>query len=84
MTVKGWRADSNSRLPHSYGVESVVRIRGRPATAEEVEKLGRQKAMVCKVDDKVIGRNGCHLVSRLPNRWVLGPRGEKWLEVLTF
>ncbi len=64
--------------------ESGLPLRGRPATGEEMEKLGRQKTMVWKVDEEVIGRNGCHLIARSPQGWELAPRGEKWLEVLTY
>jgi peptidoglycan LD-endopeptidase LytH len=64
--------------------ENGVPLEGRAATAEEVRRLGRRKATVLKVDERVLGRNGARLVARDKNGWRLGQSGERWLDILSW
>jgi len=36
------------------------------------------------VDRRVLGRNGCHLVIYRKGLWRLGPKGEKWRDMLMY
>jgi len=64
--------------------ENGLPLRGRAATEAELARLGRQPNLVLHVNDAVLGRNGCHLVSRSGGSWKLASNGQKWLEVLTY
>lgn len=64
--------------------EAGVPMRGRNATAEEVERLGRARARVIDVDEEVLGRNGRRHIVRRGQNWELGRNGERWLDILTF
>lgn len=59
-------------------------LAARNATPEEVQQLGRRKALVRNVDESVLGRNGCRLVARKDGSWVLGSNGDRWLEILCY
>lgn len=60
-----------------------VPLRGRNATAEETEKLGRRATLVLQADPAVLGRNGRRLVVPDRGAWALGRNGESWLDILT-
>lgn len=64
--------------------ENGTPLRGRTATPEERRRAAGHQAVVLKVDDKVLGRNGCHLVQREGGGWRLGPKGQRWLEMLKY
>ncbi len=57
---------------------------GRNATPDEAQRLGRRKALVENVDDAVLGRNGCRLVTRKSGAWLLASSGERWLDMLMY
>jgi hypothetical protein len=64
--------------------ENGLPLGGRCATAAERQALGKQKCAVLRADDAVLGRNGCHLVSKTSKGWKLGRKGDEWLEILTY
>lgn len=64
--------------------ENGTPLGGRRSTAAEQQRLGKQKCVVLSADPAVLGRNGCHLVSRTSNGWKLGRKGDEWLEILTY
>ena len=64
--------------------ENGLLLGGRSSTAAEQQALGKQKCAVLRVDDAVLGRNGCHLVSKTSKGWKLGRKGDEWLEILTY
>lgn len=64
--------------------ESGLPLRGRAATDTEMAELGRKSSLVLNVNEAVLGRNGCHLVSHAGGSWKLASNGERWLEVLTY
>lgn len=64
--------------------ENGMLLSGRCSTPAEKQTLGKQKAVVLSVDEEVLGRNGCHLVSRTSKGWKLGRKGDEWLEILTY
>lgn len=57
---------------------------GRQATDEERQKTSGSRSVVLDVDEKVLGRNGCRLIVRQGGGWKLGPKGERWLEILQY
>lgn len=59
-------------------------LRGRPAREEEIRGAAGRRAKVLSADAGVLGRNGCHLVQRDGAGWRLGPKGDRWLEILTY
>jgi murein DD-endopeptidase MepM/ murein hydrolase activator NlpD len=62
--------------------EGGVVLAGRPADAEESERLGRAPHAVLRVDEQALGRNGRRIVVPRDGRWVLGSSGESWLDLL--
>lgn len=64
--------------------EGGLPLRGREATDEELAALGRGSSLVLNVNEAVLGRNGCHLISRLSGSWKLASNGQKWLEILAY
>lgn len=64
--------------------ENGLPVGGRQATDAEVQALGRRSCLVQHVDEDTLGRNGCHLITRLGGEWSLTESGQRWLEVLTF
>ena len=64
--------------------ENGLPLGGRCSTAAEQQALGKQKCAVLRADEAVLGRNGCHLVSRTSKGWKLGRKGDEWLEILTY
>jgi murein DD-endopeptidase MepM/ murein hydrolase activator NlpD len=64
--------------------ENGVPVRGRAATAEEREQLGKQKARIIRVHESVLGRNGSRLVIRRAGEWILAEAGEQWREMLLY
>lgn len=64
--------------------ENGMLLGGRCSTAAEQQTLGKRKSAVLRADEAVLGRNGCHLVSRTSNGWKLGRKGDEWLEILTY
>ena len=61
--------------------EEGVPLRGRNASPAEEEALGDRKAVVLKVDEEVLGRNGRRLIVRRRGEWELGRNGQRWLEI---
>jgi hypothetical protein len=59
-------------------------LAGRPAGEQEVSRAAGARRGVFDVDAKVLGRNGCHLIVRRNGQWMLGPKGERWLEILQY
>ena len=64
--------------------EDGVPLSGRLATPDEARLAGSRRAVVLKVDEVVLGRNGAHLVTKEGTTWRLGHSGEKLLEILTY
>ena len=64
--------------------ENGLLLGGRRSVVAEQRALGKQKCVVLKVDEAVLGRNGCHLITRTSKGWKLGSRGVEWLEILTY
>ena len=64
--------------------ENGLLLGGRRSIVAEQRALGKQKCVVLKADEAVLGRNGCHLITRTSNGWKLGSRGGEWLEILTY
>lgn len=62
--------------------EGGVPIRGRQATATELE--GLRSTRVLQVNEEVLGRNGLRLITQRSGQWELGPSGREWLEILTY
>jgi len=59
-------------------------LSGRWATEEESALLEGRPWRVLKVDEQVLGANGCHLVSRSSGQWTLTSKGQRWLEILAY
>jgi murein DD-endopeptidase MepM/ murein hydrolase activator NlpD len=59
-------------------------LAGRRATPDELQAAGGARYAVLTADEGVLGRNGCHLVTRQNGRWKLGPKGERWMEIWTY
>lgn len=76
--------------PHQGGAvvvaatESGAPMRGRNATGEEIERLGKRKAAVLSANPDVLGRNGRRLVVQSGGQWTIGSSGNEWLEILTY
>ena len=64
--------------------ENGLPLKGRNATKSERQLLGAHKSAVLRVDRRVLGRNGCHLVIYRKGLWRLGPKGEKWWDMLMY
>ncbi len=64
--------------------EGGVPLRGRPASDDEVNQLGRAANDVLSVDEDVLGRNGMRLILTRQGKRVLSSKGNRWLEVITF
>lgn len=61
-----------------------VPLSGRNATDEEIARLGTALYCVVRVDAEALGRNGRRLALSENGRWVLGPSGRQWLDILTW
>jgi peptidoglycan LD-endopeptidase LytH len=64
--------------------ENGLPLEGRRSNAAERQAIGKQKCVVLKADEAVLGRNGCHLIAKTSRGWKLGSRGSEWLEILTY
>ncbi len=64
--------------------ENGLPLKGRNATELERQLLRAHKSAVLRVDRRVLGRNGCHLVIYRKGLWRLGPKGEKWRDMLMY
>ena len=64
--------------------ENGLPLYGREASRVEKDALGKKKQIIRNVDREVLGRNGRHLISYRRANWQLGPRGERWLSLLTY
>lgn len=64
--------------------ENGTPLRGRAASELEIRANPSRKPAVLKVDEGVLGRNGCHLVRKEGASWKVGTKGERWLEILTY
>ncbi|NCC52751.1 MAG: M23 family metallopeptidase, partial [Spartobacteria bacterium] len=56
--------------------ENGIPLAGRAATDEEVARAGKLPAVI-DVDEDVLGRNGCHLITRRSGAWRLTRSGTK-------
>lgn len=63
-----------------------VPLRARPATGEELARLGGKPVRIEAVDEKVLGRNSRRLIVRDsgPGGWKLSAAGEQWLDILQY
>jgi murein DD-endopeptidase MepM/ murein hydrolase activator NlpD len=59
-------------------------LAGRQAVDSEIRGAVGSRCVVLEVDEKVLGRNGCHLIVPQKGHWRLGPKGERWLEILRY
>lgn len=57
---------------------------GRPATAEERERLGNRQHLVLSVNTEELGRNGIGLISQRAGTWSVTSKGARWLDILTY
>lgn len=57
---------------------------GRQASDQERRQATGSRHVVLDVDDKALGRNGCHLIVRQGGKWILGSKGERWREILQY
>lgn len=64
--------------------EGGVPLRGRPATGEEVDGLGKASYAVLAVDEDTLGRNGMRLILLRQGKRVLSSKGNQWLDIITF
>jgi peptidoglycan LD-endopeptidase LytH len=64
--------------------ENGVPLAGRQARDGEAPPRGKARAVVLSVDEKGLGRNGCHLITRDSRGWRLTVNGERWLQILTY
>lgn len=65
--------------------ENGVPIAGRNASEEERNSLASNKAVVLKADEKALGANGDHLVTRNgKDGWKPGSHAQQWLDILTY
>jgi murein DD-endopeptidase MepM/ murein hydrolase activator NlpD len=64
--------------------EGGVPVAGRPATDEEIAKLGRDAGAVLSANEAALGRNGRHLVVHRNDGWQIGRNGEAWLDLLLY
>lgn len=65
--------------------ENGVPLQGRNASDEESQSLnGKRQAKVLRVDEKVLGRNGYHLIARRGSSWELAENGKRWLTLLLY
>ena len=64
--------------------EGGIPLRGRPATADEITRLGGpgKTPVVLSADPSVLGNNGKRLVARRGEGWALGSQGSQWLDIL--
>ena len=79
-----WTGESPSGALVLTCSDNGVPLRGRAATAEERDRLGREKALVLGVDETVLGRNGARLLARRESQWLLAQAGEQWREILLY
>ncbi len=80
-----WRGPGEPGGAIVLGVsEGGVPLSGRRAGASEAGRMGKRNAVVLRVAEDVLGRNGRRLVVRDGAGWRLGPNGERWLEILTY
>jgi hypothetical protein len=63
--------------------ENGLPLGGRRSNVVEQQAMENQKCVVLKTDEAVLGRNGCHLITRTSSGWKLASRGREWLEILT-
>lgn len=61
--------------------EGGVVLAGRPATDEEIARLGRAPHAVLRVDEQELGRNGRRIVVKRGTDWSVGSAGEAWLSL---
>lgn len=64
--------------------ENGLPLQGRIATDEEAGSLRGAEVQVRNVREDVLGRNGCHLISRSTGQWTIGSGGRRWLDVLSY
>jgi hypothetical protein len=64
--------------------EGGVPLGGRPATEDEIARLGRQAKAVLRVDESELGRNGRRLAVKRNGEWEIGSNGDAWLSLLLY
>lgn len=64
--------------------EGGVPLRGRLATSEEAELIGKAQTLVTDVNEDVLGRNGRRLILRHAEKWTLSRAGEDWLFIMRY
>lgn len=64
--------------------EGGVILSGRPATAEETARLGRNAAAVLRVNEEALGRNARRIAVKQNGQWKIGSNGEKWLSLMLY
>ncbi|MCO6401842.1 MAG: M23 family metallopeptidase [Verrucomicrobia bacterium] len=77
-----WTGPASSSDPIVLSIsEGGVVLAGRPATAEEAARLGKQNAAVLRVNETALGKNARRIAVKRNGHWVLGSNGENWLSL---
>jgi len=59
-------------------------LAGRNLEPDEKTRLDRKRAVVARVDEAVLGRNGRHLIVHHGSSWDIGSNGRQWLDILCY
>jgi hypothetical protein len=59
-------------------------LQGRNLEPDEKTRLDRKRAVVARVDEAVLGRNGRHLIVHRGSSWDIGSNGRQWLDILCY
>jgi murein DD-endopeptidase MepM/ murein hydrolase activator NlpD len=74
----------DGRGMHLSVSEGGALLQGRNLEPDEKTRLDRKRAVVARVDEAVLGRNGRHLIVHRGSSWDIGSNGRQWLDILCF